>query len=254
MQRPRFVWISACVALAGVDAPAQEIPLQVLDSTPRQVLVRFEQSIDPAAVGQVFGASWPASWSVSAGVGRVDVSAETHGLARAAGEGLGFAPVPGSFAPIAIEIDLATLEATSEPTSGSLAGGQFFLGFATRALDTRATAGFIGPNVGALLCSSQQQIDDACPSIPFLCGLTCTLVTGAPYDPLTGTLHLVGSESKQSCDGAQCQGPIEVFATTGDLLLVEVAVGVPAASAPLRIGLALWVATLGAIALRRARA
>jgi hypothetical protein len=245
--------IAAFVALAACEAHAQEIPLVITDSRPRAILVRFEQSLDPATVGASFGPAWPASWSVSAGVGRVELSAETHGLARADGEGLGLAPVPGTFAPIAIEIDLATLEATSVPTSGSLAGGQLFLGFATNALDTQATAGFIGPNAGALLCSSQQQIDDACPSIPFLCGKTCTLVTGAPYDPISGMLHLVGSESKQSCDGAQCQGPLAVFATTGDLRLQEVAESVPVASTSLRLGLALLVASLGALALRRAR-
>jgi hypothetical protein len=247
-----FAWIAAFAAIAACEAHAQKIPLEVGDPTPRAILVRFEQSIDPATVATSFGPAWSASWSVSAGVGRVELSAETHGLARAAGEGLGLAPVPGSFSPIVIEIDLATLEATSEPTSGSLAGGQFFLGFATNELDTQATAGFIGPNAGALLCTSQQQIDDACPSIPFLCGKTCTLVSGAPYDPNAGTLHLVGSESKQSCDGAVCQGPLAVFAATGDLLLLDVATSVPAASTPLRLGLALLVATLGAFVLRRA--
>jgi hypothetical protein len=252
LPRPGIASIALGILAGSVSAAAQEIPLQVLDPTPRGVLVRFEESIDPGAVGQVFGAAWPAEWSVTSGIGRIELSAETHGLARAAGEGLGFAPVPGSFAPIAIEIDLATLEATSEPTGGALAGGQLSLGFATHALDSAATAGFIGPNAGALLCTSQQQIDDACSSIPFLCGKTCTLVPGSPFDPVTGKLHLVGSESQQACDGAVCQGPFEVFATTGDLLLVEaVAVGVPSASRSLRIGLALMLAALAAQALRR---
>jgi hypothetical protein len=253
LPRASLAWIAVSVS-AAASAAAQEIPLQIVDATPRAILVRFEQSIDPASVGQTFGPAWPAAWSVSAGVGRVELSAETHGLARSAGEGLGFAPVPGSFAPIAIEIDLATLEATSEPTGGALTSGPLSLGFATRALASAATAGFIAPDAGEFFCTSQQQIDDLCPIIPFLCGKTCTVVPGEPFDPVTGMLNLVGSESQQGCDGGLCSGPFERFARTGDLLLVELsAPGVPAASRPLRAGLVLLLATLGALALRKRR-
>jgi hypothetical protein len=251
--------IFACVvafASAAARAAAQEIPLQVADPTPRPVLVRFETSSDPAQVGQSFGPAWPATWSVSAGVGRVEVSAETHAQARAAGEGLGYAPVPGSFSPIVVEIDLATLEATSEPTGGELVNPPLGFGFATRALDTTATGGFIGPDLGNLHCTSQQQIDDLCPSVPFLCGKTCTIVPGEPFDPASGKLHLVGSESQQGCDGSLCSGPFEVFARSGDLRLVEVAAApLPAASPPLRAALAMLLAASGgALALRCRRA
>lgn len=257
MRRGVLGWIEALAALAALGAHgavAQELPLQVLDPTPRTVLVRFEQSTDPAVVGQSFGAAWPAAWSVTAGVGRIEMSAETHGEARAAGEGLGYEPYPGSFSPLVVEIDQATLEATSEPTAGGLVNEPLSFGFETRALDTTATAGFIGPDFGNFFCTSQQQIDDLCPSFPLICGKTCTLVPGAPFDPITGKLNLVGSESQQGCDGGFCQGPFEVFAKTGDLLVTELpAAPVPAASQPLRAGIALLVASFGALALRRRR-
>jgi len=255
LPRPDLASIALGILASGASAAAQETPLQILDPTSRGVLVRFEESIDPAAVGQVFGEAWPAQWSVVGGVGRVELSAELHGLARAALEGLGLAPVPGSFAPLVVEIDLATLEATSEPTSGTLVSGPLSLSFATEAQGSSAQAGFIGPNLGALFCTSQQQVDDLCQIIPLFCGKTCTLVPGAPFDPDTGTLNVVGWESKETCDGAVCQGPVSVFATTGDLLLLEdVAVEVPSASLPLRIGLALLLVALAARALRVRRA
>lgn len=239
----------ACAAAPG--ASAQEIPLRVFDAAPRPIWFHYENSIDLASVGQSFGPAWPASYSVSGGVGRVEVSAETHAAARAALQGPGFSPVSGTFAPFAIEIDLATLEATSEPTTGVVEDFPFTFSFSTRALDTTAPAGFIGPDVGPLFCTSQQQVDDACPIFPVLCGQTCTLVPGAAFDPATGRINLVGSEEQLGCDAGTCFGPFENFAHTGDLKLGETAVPVPAASLLGRVALALLLAATVPLVFRR---
>jgi hypothetical protein len=244
--------VLACVAAPG--ASAQEVALRVFDPTPRPIWIHFETSGHPALVGVSFGPAWPATYSVSGGVGRVEVSAEAHGLARAALEGLDFAPVPGTFAPMVIEIDLATLEATSEPTAGALEAPSppLTFNFSTRALDTTATAGFLGPDTGPLYCTSQQQVDDQCLINPFFCGKTCTLVPGAPFDPATGRINLVGSEEQFGCDGPSvCFGPFEMLARTGDLRLGETPAGVPAASRSGRGALAVLLAASAALALRR---
>jgi hypothetical protein len=245
--------LAAAILLAGTaasPASAAEVPLRVTDPAPRPVLVHFEISSDPASVGQSYDIAFPASWSVSNGVGRVEVSAAAHGDARARLEGLGYAPVPDSFGPLVVEIDLGTLEATSPATSGALTNGTQSLGFDTRALGTTTLAGVISNS--PLFCTSQAYVDFLCTIVPSYCGQTCTIVPGAPYDPASGKINLVGSESAQGCDGSICFGPFENFARTGDLRLMETFVPpVPAASAAARVALALLLAAAAASDLAR---
>jgi hypothetical protein len=247
--------LAAGIALAWAAAPAAqavEIPLRVQDATPRAVWVRFESSFDLSAVGQSFGPAWPATWSVSGGIGRVEISASAYGEARAQQEGLGFVSIYSE--PFVVEIDLATLEATSLANYGALENEPLSMSFDTRPLDTTATAGFV--TTMPLYCTSQADIALYCQFDPSLCDETCQIVPGAPYDPASGKLNLVGREDVQGCDGGfPCFGPFPYFARVGDLQLTETYVpSVPAASAPGRVALALLLAASAAAALRARRA
>jgi hypothetical protein len=182
--------------------------------------VQFEDSADLALVGQSFGAAWPATWSVTGNVGRVEISAETHAVIR---EILSLPPVPASFTPFAIEIDLTTLAATSPTATGAYGNGTMSFGFTTGVLDTEATGGFVGPDTPPLFCTSQQQIDDACLFVPLFCGQVCTIVPGSRYAPASGLANLIGSEEQVGCDGQPCGTPVVLFAPQGDVRLSEVA-------------------------------
>lgn len=231
--------------LPPLSAEAAE-PLDLSDLTARAVRVHFERSFsDPGAVGQTFDAGWPATWSVQGNVGRVEMSIPIHEMARESLQGLSLMAIPGTFSRFVVEIDLTTLEATSLVASGALSNGTQGFGFSTRVLDTAAVGGFIGPDTPPLFCTSQQQVDDTCLIVPLFCGQTCTFVPGFAYDPLAGTLNMIGSEEQNACDGAVCFGPLEMFATTGDLKLTELATPVPAASIPVR-GLLVLLLVAGA--------
>jgi hypothetical protein len=224
-------------------------PLQIDDPTPRAVFVEAENSADLAAVGQSYGPPLAATYSAAGGIGTLVIPAESHEEMRAGT----LEPVPGSFTPIVIEIDLATGHATSASASGALASGQIGSSFTLQPLASDAVLGFVGPGIGPLPCTSQAQIDALCPVIPVLCGKTCTLVSGAPYDPDTGAINLVGVETQVGCDGNLCEGPFDLFTGQGDLRLTEpAAAAVPGVSAG---GTVLLLASLlGAAALARRRA
>jgi len=192
-------------------------PLDILDGTLRNVLVQLEGSADPSIVGQDFGAEFPATYSASENIGTLVISAATHELMLAGG----YPPVPGSFTPITIQFDLTTFEATSQPASGAMGSGQIGGAFTQQALDTLTVGGFAGPDLPPLFCTSQAQLDDACLIVPLFCGQVCTIVPGAPYDPATGLMNLVGVLTESGCDGSLCSGPFDYFATRGDLMLTE---------------------------------
>lgn len=225
--------VPLCVASAPLAASPQ--PLDLNDPTPRAVLVELETSTAPGTVGASFGAPLPATYSASGGTGTLVIPVESHEAMRA-----GLLPVPGSYTPIVIEIDLATGAATSQPASGAQADAGQTFSFALSALSTAAPAGFVGPQFPPLFCTSQQEIDNLCPSFPPICGKTCTLVPGAPYNAATGKLDLVGSETQQGCDGTFCQGPFTFFSTQGDLRLSE-GPEVPALPAAAGALLFLWL-------------
>jgi hypothetical protein len=248
---PRLV-AAAPAALLVAAAPGTEaaVPLRIEDVTPRTVLVEVESSSDLAAVGQSFGPPFAATYSAAGGVGTLTISAETHAATRT-----GFYdPVPGTFTPIAIEIDLATRHATSSSASGALENGPHSLTFTQNPLASDAVLGFVGPDVGPLACTSQQQVDDACTFLPIFCGQTCTLVSGAAYDPATGRINLVGTETASGCDGSFCEGPYDFFTGQGDLRLSEpIAPAVPALGPPAAALLAAALLAAGARAARSAR-
>ena len=211
--------LALLLGLAPLAARAQGAPLDVLDPSPRSVLVQVENSSNLATVGQSFGPAFPATWSVSGNTGTLTISAATHEQMRSGG----LDPVPGTFTPILIEIDLTSLEASSPIASGALASGGISFSFVQQALGSTTTGGFAGPSVPPLFCSSQAQIDQICQSVPSFCGQTCTLVPGSAYDPVSGRVNLVGRETQSGCDGSLCQGPFDFFTPRGDLRLTEAA-------------------------------
>ena len=213
---PAVAPIAALLLVLNIEAFAQT-PLDLLDPTPRSITVRVENSSDLAVVGASFGPPFPATYSASGNTGTLVISAETHEQMRA-----GFPePVPSSFTPIVIEFDLTTFSASSLPASGAHASGPISSSFTQGVLDTAAVAGFIGPDVPPLYCTSQAEVDSLCMIVPLLCDQVCTIVPGANYNPLTGQLNMVGSESRSGCDGAMCSGPFSFFASQGDLRITE---------------------------------
>jgi hypothetical protein len=249
----RHAGLCGSVALAFLlasDAHAQGgAPLDTSDSTLRNVFVQVETSSNLGTVGQTFGPAYPATWSASGNTGTLTISAATHEEMRTAGTS--FTPVPSSFTPIVVALDLTTLEATSQVASGAMTSGQLGFAFTQQVLGTTATAGYAsGGNAPApLFCTSQAQVDQWCQIVPQLCGMTCNLVPGDAYDPVTGEVNLVGRETQQGCDGGVCQGPFDLFTGRGDLRLTEAA-EVPALPGP---GAALLFALLAAAASRWGR-
>ena len=238
----------AALLFAAATGARAGVPLRVEDGGARTVFVEVESSSDLATVGQSYGPPFPAAYSASNGLGTLVISAETHAAMRA-----GFLePVPGSFTPIAIEIDLATRVATSQSASGALASGQLSMSFTQNPLASDAVLGFVGPDIGPIPCASQQQVDDLCAITPLFCGKTCTLVPGAGYDPASGKLNLVGTETQSGCDGGVCGGPFELFTGRGDLRLSE-APPVPTLGPSALALLAAAMLAVGAWASRAAR-
>jgi len=226
----------AAIVLGAVSGARADVPLRIEDGTPRAVFIEVEGSSDLGAVGLSYGPPFPATYSAANGVGTLVISAETHAAMRA-----GFLqPVPDTFTPLVIEIDLSTRHATSQSASGALASGPISESFTQNPLASDAVLGFIGPNVAPFPCTSQQDVDNLCAIIPLFCGKTCTLVPGAAYDPATGKLNLVGTETQSGCDGSMCQGPFTLFTNRGDLRLTEPAL-VPTLGPP---ALALLAAAL----------
>ena len=246
MRHAGLVGATALALLLSSPAHAQGgAPLDVSDPTPRTVFVQIESSSNRATVGQTFGPAFPATYSASGNTGTLTISIATHEQMRTDG----FTPVPGTFTPLVFEIDRTTLQATSQVASGALGSGQAGFSFTQQVLGTTTTAGFMGPSVPPLFCTSQAQVDQICMFVPSFCGQTCTIVPGSAYDPGTGEVNLVGRETQTGCDGGMCQGPFDFFTERGDLRLTEGAeVPVLPGLAPLAL-FALLVA--GGRALRR---
>jgi hypothetical protein len=203
----------------GGAAASAGTPLDVLDPSPRDVLVEVENSSDLSVVGASFGPPVAATYSASRNVGTLVIPVSSHEAMRA-----GFlTPIPGTFTPIVIEIDLTTLAATSQTASGSLQSGPVGMAFVQNPLATTTTGGFItgGDIFTPIFCTSQAEVDDACLIVPAFCNSICVLVPGAPYDEASGKVNLVGSETQQGCDGAICSGPFTLFTGNGDLRLTE---------------------------------
>ncbi len=238
------------VAWVAPGLAGAQTPLDVQDTTPRSIGFEVESSPAPNAIGEIFGPQRTASWSSDGTTGTLTISAATHVEMWSGGS---WEPVPGSFDAIVIHIDVATLGATSLPASGAVESGNLGLSFTQKALDTAAVIAYVGPNVDPFICTSQAQVDALCAVAPQFCGQICIPVPGSAYDPATGRVNLVGSETQTACDGGQCFGPYDFYAKGGDLRLSELAAAVPIPALPMTgaILLALLLAATGCIAWAR---
>lgn len=244
--------LSAALLLTA-PARADAEPLDPFDPTPRDIRVELEISTDPGVLGQSYGAPVAASYSASGGVGTVVIPIESHELMRAGS----LQPIPGTFTPIVIEIDLGDLSAASQGASGGVDGGDHLAGFSQNPLGSETLAGYVSgeSTLDPGFCTSQQEIDDLCATDPTWCGLTCVIVPGAGYAPATGKVNLVGSESVNVCYGPSCFGPYLLFSRSGDLRLSEAPapVVVSAAGAALRVALGACLLLAGGVALTTSR-
>ncbi len=181
-------FIGSAFAAGGNPADAS-VPLRILDTTSRAVFVETESSSNIDAVGQSFtGPADPATYSATDGTGTLVISAAAHEAMYA---GNFPAPVPGSFTPIVIEIDLATPHGASQVASGAFASGQTTGSFTQGVLRSDAVVGVIVAGVPPFTCASQAQVDSLCSFAPQFCGKTCSFVSGVAYDAATGKLNLV---------------------------------------------------------------
>ena len=225
-------------------------PLDLNDPTPRGVLVEPEISSNLATVGQSFGAPLPATYSASGGTGTLVIPVASYETLRSGS----LTPVPGSFTALVISIDLATGSATSQPASGAVISGPGQAAvFTQQALGTDTLAGFMDGSTGVpIFCTSQADVEAACQinPIPEICNATCVVVPGAPFDPVSGKLNLVGAEQRQLCGGTGCFGAHTAFSHFGDLRLSESA-AVPVLPPLLAAALASLLAASAAVAIRR---
>ena len=93
-------------------------------------------------------------------------------------------------------------------------------------------------------------MDLACAYFGIWCGETCVIVPGAPYDPVTGKINLVGFETQMGCDGAFCSESFP-FAKFGDLRLSEGPPLVPALPSAGTFALLAALLVAGVLGVRR---
>lgn len=241
MRRCLLIAVLACVSLAARTGHANPLDLSLVQ--PRHVLVEFENSCtSPGTIATSWGTPVRGFYSVSNGMGTVEIASKDWGDARA--EATGEFAGPGTFESYVFHIDLMTGEATSEFTQVNLKPLPEILGVWSehhqQPLATDATAGFTGPAIttcGFLFCSS---------------GPTCNLVEGLPYNPVTGTLNMVGEEDVVLCDGT-CAFHYTSFALYGDIRISEGGIGVPVLGPVAYVALGLALMLTGAARARPRR-
>ncbi len=187
--------------IARADTPA----LNLLDPSTREVFVELEISSDLSVVGQSYGPPVSALYSASGGIGTLVIPVESHEELR---------PFTGELQPVVIEIDLVDFSAVSS-TSGL---DPVLLAAFSEDLGTETLAGVALVEGLPFFCTSQQEIDDLCLIDPLYCRATCVLVPGAPYDPNTGKINMVGAETI-FCTNQAC--PFDYFSEFGDMRFTE---------------------------------
>jgi hypothetical protein len=218
----------ACTGLLA--APAGAEPLDLEDATPRTIQVEMQ------------GVVVSAGYAVQAGAGVVSISAESHQQLRPHF----LEPVPESFTPLTLTIDLADGSGTSSLASGGYESYPLSESFTQGPLSTETVAGYMqGNSLPPLYCASQQQIDEACLLQPIFCGVVCVPVAGSRFDPDTGEVALVGGEERLGCDGGLCFGPY-VYLGLLDPVLSELAAPVPSLGSVGRVALPLALLLLAA--------
>lgn len=223
----RKLILVAALVCAHASASLAAPPLDVQNPTPRTVLVEWENSTDLSAVGVSYAPPVDASYSASGNVGTLVIPIASHETIRSA---IGV-PLPGTFSSVTIEIDLTTLEATSQTANGSIATGDGSHGviFTQNPLSSSGTGGYATSAGGvpfAAFCTSQADVDALCTTIPSFCSATCQLVASDAYEASSGEVNMVGSDDATFCVPG-CIGPLVIFSQWGDLRFSEAPKPVP---------------------------
>ena len=164
----RNLILVAALVCAHASASLAMTPLDVQDPTPRPVLVEWENSTDLSVVGVSYAPPVGATYSASGNVGTLVIPIASHETMRA----VGLVPLPGTFSSVTIEIDLTTLEVTSQTANGTLLLGgnpNYGYSFTQNPLTSNGTAGYVAGE-GILFptfCSSQAEVDALCPADGF---------------------------------------------------------------------------------------
>ena len=225
----RKLILVAALVCAHASASLAMPPLDVQDPTPRPVLVEWENSTDLSAVGVSYAPPVGASYSASGNVGTLVIPIVSHETMRTGYLGYPL-PLPGAFSSVTIEIDLTTLEVTSQTANGTLTtvDETYGVAFTQNPLTSNGTAGYVaGEGIPLpLFCTSQADVDALCALNPVFCSGTCQLVAGAAYEASSGEVNMVGTEDQLQCFGG-CSGPFVVFSQYGDLRFSEMPATVP---------------------------
>jgi hypothetical protein len=198
-QMVRVVGMAVLTAVPVSTAIAR--PLDLADPTPRQIRVEVDQELhDYAAIGGAYSLPIAASFTSDGTTATitVDDSAAAAFVRDFFNGAIGV--VPGSFSDYVITIDVASGAVTSAHVSGILDTVLGNVPFDQTA-SSDAIAGFtIFPFMGF--------------DFPLFCdtGAGCTIVPGAPYDPVTGRANAVGIIVTSVFD---------TFTPFGDIRLIE---------------------------------
>jgi hypothetical protein len=180
-------WTRAKLAMAVVacgalpPAPARAVPVDLTDPTPRTVRLEIDQEQhDYGFRGGAYTLPLDAAFTSDGTTATIDVDGSAVGafvneyFAGAA------SVVPGSFSDYVVTIDVASGAVLSASVSGTLSTVVGDVPIAQTA-SSSDVAGW-------------QPFDFMGFTFPLFCtsGDGCTLVPGAPYDPLTGTANAVG--------------------------------------------------------------
>jgi hypothetical protein len=186
------------VALLGSTAMA--VPVDLNDPTPRTVRVEIDQDeTDFAAIGAAYGLPLPATFTSNGVVATISVDGSAMGaFMNQYFEGF-LSAVPGTISEYVITIDVVSGQVLSADLSGTLSTFVGNVPF-TQTASSTTIAGFVPISLGYVLPQFCTPLDAG-----------CTIVPGAPYDPLTGGAVAVGVVSTI----------VNVFAAFGDIRLSE---------------------------------
>lgn len=173
--------VGMAILAALVTSTAIAGPLNLADPTPRQIRVEVDQELhDYAAIGGAYSLPIAASFTSDGTTATITVDGSAAAAFVTDFFNGAVGTVPGSFSDYVITIDVASGAVTSAHVSGILDTSLGNIPFDQTA-SSDAIAGFtIFPFMGfdfPLFCDS---------------GEGCTIVPGAPYDPVTGRANAVG--------------------------------------------------------------
>ncbi len=198
----RFLASAALGLLATLAAPAGAQPLDLLDTTPRDVLVQVDEFLDDyGAVGVAFGTPVTGQLTSNGVTSTITVGGATiEALVETVFAGVATV-VPGSFTDYVIEIDVATGTVLSASISGQVTVPILGTIGVDQTASSNALAGYKLTNIFGFI-------------LPVFCtgGAGCVIVPGSPYDGSTGQLNAVGVITSA----------FNIFTPFGDLKISEV--------------------------------